>query len=701
MSTVRHFNLRQFAAAAGLVIAAVVAYHNILHAPFIFDDRKAIVENPTIRRLVSFEVLRTPSGATGAGASGRPLVNLSLALNYAIGGLAVEGYHVVNLAIHICAGLLLFGLVRRTLNLSPLAGAAFPLAWTMTLLWLVHPLQTESVTCVVQRSESLVGLFYLLTLYCFVRSTEPAASGGWAMAAVVACLAGMMTKESMVTAPVVALLYDRTFVAGSFRKAWQQRGRLYLGLAATWLFLGGLLVARGGSRGAAAGFGLGITWWNYALTQCGAIVHYLRLVFWPHPLVVDYGTRVMTEPGQIALPALFLVLLVAATLWALWRAPRLGFLGATFFLLLAPSSSVVPLVAQTVAEHRMYLPLAAVIALVVLGLHALIEHAVASVGTALAIILIGTTVVRNSDYSSELGLWQKTVAACPGNARAHLNLGFALANAGRNTEAMAEYEKALELVPSYADAHYDLGLACFASGQTEQAIAQYEQTLALDPQYQKARQSLASALARSGLWSESIPYYETSLRSRPNDPEVEQGLGFALLQSGRPDEAIGHLQAAVRLAPNYFEARNNLGALFLERGQIDQAVEQFEAALRLQPDNAEVQANLGSALFKLGRAAEAIPHYAEASRLDPENPTAAFRLANALLIAGRAPEAINAYDRVLQLQPDNADAHYNLATALAQTGRTAEAIAHFRQTLRLRPGDADTINSLRQLQADP
>ena len=163
----------------------------------------------------------------------------------------------------------------------------------------------------------------------------------------------------MVTAPVLALLYDRTFVAGSFAGAWRERRGLYLALAGTWVLLLALVLATSG-RGETAGFGTAITPFAYGLTQLKAIAHYLRLAVWPHPLVLDYGTAVVTSVDDVWLEGIAVLALLGATAWALVRRPVAGFCGAWFFVILAPSSSFIPLVSQTMAEHRMYLPLAAI-----------------------------------------------------------------------------------------------------------------------------------------------------------------------------------------------------------------------------------------------------------------------------------------------------------------------------------------------------
>ena len=218
-----------------------------------------------------------------------------------------------------------------------------------------------------------MGLFYLLTLYAAIRAMESPRALGWQLVAFVACLAGMASKEVMVSAPLMVLLYDRTFVAGTFRAAWQRRRWSYVCLAATWIVLAWLVVGMGhGDRGGAGGFTSKLSWWSYLLTQAEGIVRYLKLCLWPHPLVLDYGTYVARNPAVIVPCFSFLAILVVATVAALRRWPVWGFVGVWFFAILAPSSSVLPLATQTLAEHRMYLPLAAVTTLAAAGLHLLL-----------------------------------------------------------------------------------------------------------------------------------------------------------------------------------------------------------------------------------------------------------------------------------------------------------------------------------------
>jgi tetratricopeptide (TPR) repeat protein len=654
-------------AGAVIVLAVGAAYANSFSAPFVFDDLKSITQNPTIRHFTPWsDVLSPPNTATGA--AGRPVVNLSLAVNYALGGLEVRGYHVFNTLVHALAALTLFGIVRRTL-LRPVlrarfGGEALPLAFATALLWALHPLLTESVTCVVQRSESLMGLFYLLTLYGFIRAVESPAPRRWEIFAVVACLLGMATKEVMVSAPLVVLLYDRTFVSGSFGAAWAQRRKFYVCLAASWLLLA-WLVAHVGHRGGGAGLGLGVSPWDYALTQCRAIVLYLRLAVWPRPLVVDYGTGIVRGLDEVWLQALLLLALLAATLVALKRRPVLGFVGGFFFAILAPSSSVVPLVSQTIAEHRMYLPLAAVIGLAVGGGYRWLGKLSLPVWLVLAAVAGFATVARNRDYRDALTLWGVTVADRPDNARAQMNFGTALSAAGRLEEAATHFAAAAQDAPGFADADY----------------------------------SLAGALLQLHRPADAQVAAERALQVKPDYAEAHYVLGTALLQQGQVEPALGEYETALRLHPDFADALHTLAGALAMVGRTDEALDQYAKALRLQPGNPLLHEEMGGVLARLNRVEEAAGHFEAAVRLDPGSVASRYNFGTALLALRRFAEAAEQYAGVVKLQPGFAAAHNNLGNALTELGRLDEAQVQYEETLRLEPDFAAAKDNLARLQA--
>jgi tetratricopeptide (TPR) repeat protein len=539
-----------WAAVAFLVVTVSATYANSFHGPFIFDDVPSIVENQSIRHLGSAQVLAASPDAITT--TGRPVVNLSLAINYAIGGLAVEGYHAVNLAVHMLAALALFGLVRRTLLLPRLSArfgaAATGLALAVALLWAVHPLQTESVTYIVQRAEAIVGLFYLLTLYCLLRGATTAHGSGWYAAALAACTLGMASKEVMVTAPLVAVLYDQIFVTGSFKETLRRRRSLWLALASTWVLLA-LLLSSSHNRAGSAGFGLGVTVWEYAWTQFGCIVHYLRLTFWPNPLVLDYGFALANTVAEIVPAAVIVFVLLAATVAALALWPELGFLGVWFFAILAPTSSFVPLPSQTEAEHRMYLPLAGVAVLVVLAIHRSLGRGPRSRQVGFALVSIVAAVLgwrsfcRNEVYQSDLAIWQDTVRNNPSNYRAYLSLGQAHDGRGQFDAAVRAYDQALLLRRDFVEAYNNRGAAYEAMGQLEAALKDYDKAIDLQPAATEAHCNRGNIHQRMGHYEAAIADYDKALALKPNLAAAYQNRAIAHSQMGTFDKAWADVKA--------------------------------------------------------------------------------------------------------------------------------------------------------------
>lgn len=256
-------------ALALIVLACAAAWHNSFSGEFVFDDVASILQNPTIRQAWPIWPALAPP-RDGRTVQGRPTLNLSLAINYAIGQTSVTGYHVANLLLHALVALVLFAVVRQTLLCPRLrdrfANSATPLALVITLLWAVHPLQTAAVTYVIQRAEILMALFYLLTLFCLIRGANAKDPGLWYYAAMACCALGTASKESMASAPLVALLYDRLFLTSSFRETFRKRWDLYAALAGSWVLLA-FLVGQSGGRAGSAGFHGPIAVHDYALTQ--------------------------------------------------------------------------------------------------------------------------------------------------------------------------------------------------------------------------------------------------------------------------------------------------------------------------------------------------------------------------------------------------------------------------------------------------
>ncbi len=501
----------------------------------VLDDVRAIARNESIRTLWPLSVPLSPAGASTV--AGRPVANFTFAVNYALGDPELRtlwGYHFTNLAIHFAAALALFGVVRRTLTTERMRtrfGESAPwLAFIVALMWMVHPLQTESVTYLVQRVESLMGLFYLLTLYCAIRANEGRRVRAWTIAAVVACGLGMATKEVMVTAPTAVALWYYVFAARDGGRI--ARRRVVAGLAVTWLVFVALVLRE--HRAPSLDLRLA-TAWSYLLTQSEVILHYLRLSIVPAPLVFLYTWPPAPSLGAVAGPAAIVALLVALTIVGVVRRHPLGFAGAWFFLILAPTSSVLPIATEVAAEHRMYLPLAAVAATVVLAAFTIMRSRAARIlGLAIAaviVVLLGSeTRARNRDYSSEEQLWRVTVERQPANQRARIAYGSALASAGRLPEAQAEFRRAVQLDPSD-------GLA---------------------------RARLGTVLAAEQRFDEAIHELERALELRPDDVDAHRVLGQIYASRRQDARAVLHLGRAVELAGDHAEMLTGLAAILAD-----------------------------------------------------------------------------------------------------------------------------------------
>jgi tetratricopeptide (TPR) repeat protein len=724
----RFYRIWSMVAAAVLLLAVAASYSNAINAPFVFDDVPAIAENTSLAAPRLW--LQPPSDTS---LSGRPIANVTFGLNRIWSGDQVWSYHLVNIAIHAIAVLVLFGLVKRTLQLprfrDSFGASALPMAFATALLWAVHPLQTESVTYVVQRVESLAGCFSLLTLYCFARSQESERRVGWLSLSVTCCALGMATKETAAVVPIVTILYDWIFVGRNFQEIWMQRKRYYAGLGVSWLLLAWLVIEAQGRAGT-AGFHTGVSVWAYLCTQCAAIPHYLRLVLWPSPLIFDYGTRTISGLSEVWLEALGLFVALSATAWGIWRKHPIGFLGIWFFATLAPSSSFVPIASQTMAEHRMYLALAAPIAVFVLGLHRLARRPLLWWAGVFGCALVLSTVTydRNLDYRDagvlwrdtatkrpenprafdglafalvEDGRWQEAIAACDAAMRADptyrgdlpMHRGRALLGLGRPAEARIPFEQMLQMQPNEPELHNYLGMALAAAGNWPEAVTRYETAIRLRPVFPDARNNLGNALAKSGRLTEATMQYAEALKERPDFADAEANWGRSLIEAKRFEDALPHFRAALRLRPGA-EAHEELARALAEAGRPDDAVREYTAAVGAAPLAAGIRINFGSLLMKLGKLEWAKREFQEALRIDDDAAEAHYNLGNLFVREEKYQEAIAQYEAALRSAPDFLAAHHNLGTVLLRLDRAAEAVPHFEKTVALAPQSAEARHGL-------
>jgi Flp pilus assembly protein TadD len=649
-----------------LAVLALAAYANTLGGPLVFDGKDFIANHTRIRKI-------WPPWAPMLGTT-RPVVVFTFAVNYALHGMDTWGYRAANLTIHLMAGWVLFDLVRRTLMLERPGGryghAASGLALAVAAIWLVHPLQTQSVTYVYQRFESLMGLFFLLSLYCLLRGDGAQRSGLWYMGSLVSCLLAMGSKEVAATLPLVLVWYDRAFLSHSWRELLHRRWKLYaplgglLVLAAFWI-ASSLDIYRGGQ----VLYVEGVSPLDYALTQPAVILHYLRLSFWPQGQCIDYAWPVADSPAEILIPAAILLAILAGTIWCIFRRPAWGFVLGSFFLILAPTSSVFP-IRDLAFEHRMYLPLASVVVVATLGAYELLRRQVATklpastkpglYATAALIVVVSltaTTFARNRVYRSELAFWSDVVAKAPHNPRGHNSLGAVLTDIGETDAAVGHFRRALELDSDYPLAHYNLGTA-LVNSHPKAAVHHLRQVLEAKPRHLKARCNLGTALANVGDTEGAVRELRKVLEAWPDMAKANNNLGN-LLSRQSPAEAIRHFRVALRTNPSYPDAHNNLAVVLERQGRLNEAVEHYRRAIELKPQFAGAHCNIARVLS--GRHPDlAAKHYMTALRLRPRLAQAHNGLGSILARAGRLDEAIRHYQAALQIRPDYSRARENL-----------------------------------------
>ena len=516
--------LRVPQAALFVAVLVGVAFLNSFGGQFVFDDVHEIERNPWL------EPLLPPWQAMFVGHKlpARPLPYLTFAIDRALGGVRPFGYHLTNLMIHVIAALALFDLVRLAL-LSPRVGGrwadrAVPLAMVIATIWAVHPLQTQAVTYIYQRMESLTGMFSLVALAAFAEAAVRGWPRGWLLGSAAATAAAMASKENAVVLPLLILAYDWLFVpaepgpdtAGHWARDFRDRGWYYLLLVATWGILAGVLLSQ---RGRYQEFeDLQHSPREYLYTQSEVILHYLRLAILPIGQQFDYAGWPVAKafgevwPSFLAVAALVAITLAGTVLRRPWAA-----IGVLFFLALAPTSSILP-VEAVANEHRMYVALAAVAAAAVLASTMGFDRfgggvatvaatgdanspgrRVAAMAAGLVILaLVVATQLRNQLYTSPTALWMDVLEKDRDNFRAYHNMATALDAEGDPAFATEMAEEAVRrrsksrVFSELARSHVARGNPAMAEYYLRHG---YDLIHKLHPPHDKAVQIITSDLA--------------------------------------------------------------------------------------------------------------------------------------------------------------------------------------------------------------
>ena len=590
-----------------LALIVILIYANTLSSPFVFDSRSNIESNPHIR-ITKITLDDLAGAAFKSPSSRRPVSNISFALNYFIHGYNVVGFHVVNMLIHIITGFILYLFVKTTFCTPVLKSRYSDYMWISfftAAIWMIHPVQTQSISYVVQRMNSLAVMFYMLSIWLYARfrlNRQPKNKWWLLSGCILAGVLALLTKEIAATLPFFIIIYEWYFFR-DLKLEWVKRNIpmlttcLVLSVGLALIFLGGNPVAKILEPYESRDFTLS----QRLLTEPRVVIFYLSLLFWPHPsrLNLDHDfplSHSLMDPLTTSFSILVLAVMFIAAVFTAKRQRLLSFGILWFFGNLAIESTILAL--EIVFEHRLYLPSMMISLIVVMFVYRFVKPIWLKAALLAVVVAVCAvwTYERNMVYRDRITLWQDCVDKSPRKARPYHNLGVALADYGYHDEALKQYHKALQIKPDYQDAIANIGLSMAQQGKVEESIPQFLKALEINPKDSKTLNNLAASLILTERFDEAVERLSEALKLNPYYDKAHNNLGVALRLQDRNEEAIHHFTAAVLLNPDHAEAYNNLGMALAAQGKFEEAIDQFSAALEIAPGYRSARLNLEKTL---------------------------------------------------------------------------------------------------------
>jgi len=672
---------------------AFAIYSNTLNSPFVFDDLHRIKENPGLR-VTQFSVLQIIKAGFSS-SKARPIAFMTFALNYALHQYDVFGYHIINIAIHILTGFFLYLFLKITFQISgvqPRYKHTELISFFAALIWLVHPIQTQSVTYIVQRTNNLASMFIILSFLFYTHARlakESKKKWIWFMASAVVWLISLGCKQIAAILPVLVFLYEWYFFQ-DLRKEWfKKRLKYLLGITAFFILL--FLINTGFSPWekiqslhdyALFEFTLG----ERILTQFRVVLFYLSLIFFPHParLNLDYDFPLsysLINPPTTLLSLAVILGLVGIAFYLSKKQRLISFCIIWFFGNLVIESSIIPL--AIIYEHRIYLPSMLVSLLVVMLAFRYIKPKWLTVAMLCIAIVICSywTYERNKIWQSTLTIWSDSVQKSPNKARPHTSKGKSLLDLERTDEAIKHFNIALRLKPNNPGAHHNLAVAFAKQGRFNGAIDHFLKALTVKPDASKTHLNLGLALAMQGRTEQALDHYNKALQINPAYDKAHNMLGVLLMQEGKIETAIFHLREAVRLNPGLSAADNDLKEALVVQEKIEYDTVRIERALRLAPDDPQLHYEMGNLLLAKGELNKAIGQYEKALLLQPKNLQVLNNLAIAHAKKKAYTKALSLFHRILIYWPDNANTYYNIAATHSKLNEIDKSINWLKQAV--------------------
>jgi tetratricopeptide (TPR) repeat protein len=676
-----------------LACLIILIYSNTFNVGFVFDDDGSIVSNELVH-IYNLSQLN-PARLAAMFKAGRSVALLSFAVNFYFGRLNVFGYHLVNLIIHIFASWAVYLFIRSTMDLTGSKRVRSDrIAFIASLLFAVHPVQTQSVTYIVQRETSLATLFYLAAILFYIH-TRVSGKKGYFFATALLFLLAVGTKQNAAILPVILLGYEFYFFQG-LNPQWLKKNRGVLvgavlsPLVAGLLYTGPNLIAWMNARYAERSF----TLVERVLTQQRVLLHYLSLLFFPLPsrLNLDYDfplSHGFSIPTVTAI-AFTITALVLAVRLAKSR-PILSFCILWYYINLFIESSILAL--EMVYEHRLYLPSIGIFLLFAVLFH---DHVLryparrvwGMAGIAgLVAIFSFFSFRRNFVWKDDMSLWSDVIKKSPGKSRPHNNLGNVYLNRGNTRMAVEHHKRAIELDPENHDAHYNLGNDYLHTNRLDEAVGFYKEAIRLKPDYAKAYANLGTVYNALGRYDEAIAQARLALKYRPYYVDVYYNLGNAYFYKRDYRTALKHYLHVISAKPDHDKAYNNIGGVYMLLEQPRKAIEYYRKAVRYDPRAPDYVNNLGMAYKQSGNFEEAYKAYSKAMQLQPDYFDPYYNTARIMVEQKRIQDAVQTIASYLRIKPDHPRANMVLGLILADyTKEGKEAIRLLQKYLQLVPG---------------
>jgi len=695
-----------------LVFLAVIGftiYSNTFDGAFQLDDETSITTNEHIQRLESIGTIWRHWPA-------RFLTYLSLAVNYHIGKEEVFGYHVVNLALHLAATLLVFwfvGLLFRTPLLRSHVPAPFGrlYAFLTALLFVAHPLQTQGVTYICQRAVSLASVFYLLTLCAYIRSRlvergeEEGLWLGWSVLSWLSCFIAMFTKEWVLTLPFMVWALERSFISPGAKTPWKRLAP-YFGITLVLPLTMALTRTVDFVHMRKANEPIpNMTWWEYLVTQFRVMFTYLRLLCFPVKQMLDYDYPLYKTifSGATFLSLMGLIGIGWAAVRQRLRQPLVTFGALWFFLTIFPESGMIP-IRDLIFEHRLYLPMLG-FAMAVVGVSFLFLGKTDWRRPTVFVLVLGLafcilTYRRNFVWKSQMAMWEDVAQKAPGKARAYKGIGFEYEKKGQMDKALEVYQKAIELHPTYDEVYYNMANIYIEQKKLDLAMAMYDRAIEIKPNYAMAFHNRALLYAMLKENDKAIENLNQAITLQPDYTLAYRNRGYYHVLNDAFESAIPDYSMALKLDPDYSTVYSERGAAYAKLGDFERAIPDYMNALRLNMRTPQIYSNLGYALYRTGKPQEALRHLTTAIQMDPNFVNAVHNRAQIYAAAKEYKRALGDFNRAIALAPDFAVAYRNRGVIYEDIGRKDLALRDFLKAAELKPDYALAHHDLARSFAD-